>query len=342
MKRIHLIGVLMVLVFAATCMVTTVSFAQEKIITLRYSNFFPPQDPQSLATEQWCKEVEKRTNGKIKVRYYPGGTLNSMPQMYESVVKDVADIGLAMTGLSRGRFPLMEGIWNIAFGFPNALVTTRIVNAAYKKFMPREFDDVKVLYFHCGPDASLHTVKKPIQKLEDLRGLKIRTSDANAKIMAEFGAAPVMMPAVEVYDGLSKGLLDGVTMVCSGLETFKLADSLKYTIEIDGMMYTGAFAVVMNKGKWNSIPADLQKVIGEINAEYAERQGRLWDTQEKAGKDYAISKGMKISRISAAEQAKWDAKARSFSDEYIAKMKKMNLPGEAFVEFVNDSLKKAK
>jgi TRAP-type C4-dicarboxylate transport system substrate-binding protein len=264
-----------------------------------------------------------------------------MPQMYESVIKGVADVGNVMTGLTTSRFPLMQALWTTPIDYPNSLVATRIVNAVYAKFTPKEFDDVKVLYWHVSPQASLHTVKKPVLKVEDMKGMKIRCGDSPAKIVAEFGAAPVMLPMAEVYDGLSKGVIDGVVSVYEALKTFKTGDMLKYTTEIKSMAFTGVYAVAMNKNKWNSIPPDLQKIIEEINKEWAEKQGKLWDVKEQEGKEYGISKGLKIVKFSAEEQAKWDTKARPLTDEYITNTKKANLPGEELIKFVRDYLKTA-
>ena len=74
-------------------------------ITLTYSNFFPPSHVQSKLAESWCREVEKRTNGQVKVQYFPGGTLTKGPVCYDGVVNGISDIGLSCLAYTRGRFP---------------------------------------------------------------------------------------------------------------------------------------------------------------------------------------------------------------------------------------------
>jgi TRAP-type transport system periplasmic protein len=338
-RRNRTIYVLGAIFFVIMFSVVRGSFAQEKTVTLRYSNMFPPTDPLSLIGDQWCKEVEKRTNGRVKVRYFPGNTLNSPMQTYESIGTGVIDIGNAMLGYTRGRFPLFSGLWENPWEYTNAQQATKIANAAFAKFKPKELDGVKILYFHCTTDAMLHTVKKQVVKLEDVKGLKIRTMDSNAKIMSALGAAPVGMPQGEVYDALSKGVLDGAIAVYSGLKTWKTADILRYTTELSGSAYTAVFGVAMNKEKWNSIaPAD-QKTIEQIDHEWAEKQAVLWDALEKEGKEYAISKGVKVIKLSAEEQAKWNAKAQPLYDEYLKRTKEQNLPGEEMLKFVRENLK---
>jgi TRAP-type C4-dicarboxylate transport system substrate-binding protein len=94
----------------------------------------------------------------------------------------------------------------------------------------------------------------------------------------------------------------------------------------------------MNKNKWNSISPGDQKIIEQINQEWAEKQGALWDSYEKEAKDWVVSRGIKTIRLSDAEQAKWNAKA----DDYIKRMKDLSLPGDQLVIFVREQLKKAR
>ena len=84
MKRVWLIGVFFAALFAVSFMFVPSCFAQDKVITLRFSNQFAPTSGNSIVLEEWCKEVEKRTNGKVVVKYYPGNTLNPPQQAYDS------------------------------------------------------------------------------------------------------------------------------------------------------------------------------------------------------------------------------------------------------------------
>ena len=83
-----------------------------------------------------------------------------------------------------------------------------MVNDYYKKFKPKELDDVKVMYLHAHGPGILHT-KKPVDKLEDLKGMKIRSTGTVGKIVGALGATPVAMPMGETYDAFRKGLRTG-------------------------------------------------------------------------------------------------------------------------------------
>ena len=82
------------------------SHAQEKAITLNLSNMFPPENKNSVLMDQWCKELEKRTQGKVKVTQFYGGTLTPPAQTFAGVIKGIADIGASFASSTKGRFPL--------------------------------------------------------------------------------------------------------------------------------------------------------------------------------------------------------------------------------------------
>ena len=92
-------------------------------VTLTYSCFFPPTHVQSQLAQAWCDEVAKRTNGLVKIDYYPGGTLTKAPETYEGVVQSVSDIGLSVLGYTRDRFPVMAAI-DLPLGYTSGVAAT--------------------------------------------------------------------------------------------------------------------------------------------------------------------------------------------------------------------------
>jgi TRAP-type C4-dicarboxylate transport system substrate-binding protein len=341
MRKYFCMYVLAAVLLAVTFMVAPATFAQDKVITLRYSTLMPPGDPMAVLGEEWCKEVEKRTGGKVKVRFYPGSVLSAPFKTYESVVNGVVDVGNTVMGYTPGRFPLMEGIYTNPFPYPTALSATKIANEVYAKFKPKELDDVKVMFLWATTaTVPIHAVRKPVTKVEDLKGMKIRCMEGNAYIVRSFGGVPVAMPQPEIYDALSKGILDGVTSSYMTAKSFKTIEVLKYSTEIEGAAFSALGIVAMNKNKWNSISPEHQKVIEQINQEWLEKDGMLEDKLEKEGKEYAISKGIKVTKLSPEDQAKWDAVARTLYDQYLAKTKQKNLPGDELVKYVRERLKK--
>jgi TRAP-type C4-dicarboxylate transport system substrate-binding protein len=188
-------------------------------------------------------------------------------------------------------------------------------NAVYRKFQPKELDDVKVMFFHGTGPTIFHT-KKPVRTLEDLKGMKIRTTGLGAKIVAALGATPVAMPMGDTYDALSKGVVEGSTAPIASLEGFKWGEVVKYTTENFGSAYTTIFFVVMNKKTWNSVTPDNQKIIEQVNEEWIEKMGRYGTNMILAAWDFALKLGNQIIPLSKEEDEKWVQKLKGTFDEY--------------------------
>jgi TRAP-type transport system periplasmic protein len=337
MKQVKIFALVTFLVMLSGWITPTGVYAQEKIITLRYSTMFPPNHRHAVLSEEWCKEVEKRTNGKVKALHFPGATLTSPQGTYDSIVKGVVDIGLCVLGYTMGKFPLSDVV-AYPLGCPSGYAATKLVNEYHAKFKPAEFNDVKVLYLQANGPGIMHT-RKPVNKLEDMKGLKIRTFGPVTAFISNLGAAPVAMPMGDSYDAISRGVVDGIYAPYEALYGYKLGEVVKYSIENYGSSYSGVQMVAMNKEKWNSLPPDIQKTIDVVNLEWIEKQGRMWDEIDKEGKDFALKRGNKIITLSPEEDKKWASKAQPMIDDYIKKMKGKNLPGEEVVKFYREKIK---
>jgi TRAP-type C4-dicarboxylate transport system substrate-binding protein len=312
------------------------SQAASKVITLKYSNFFPPANKVSVLSEQWCKEVEKRTKGRVKVDYFPGAALTKPAQTYDSVVKGIADIGLTFVGYTRGRFPLTS-LFELPLGIRTAYEGTKLANAYYAKFKPKEFNDVKIIYFHSSAPHQLFA-KKPIRTLEEIKGLKIRAGGSAGEVVEALGGVPVSMPMSDAYDALAKGVVDGIEAPFEPMKGFRLAEVVNYCTILE-KFYAGLAVVFMNKKKWNALAPDIRETIEKLDQEWAEKQGKLWDELEVEGKEVFLDKGGKILTLSEEENARLTERLRPILDSYVTKMKGQGLPGEEVLKFCTDYLK---
>jgi TRAP-type transport system periplasmic protein len=314
------------------------AYSADQAIQLKVAGFFPTTHEQSIILDQWGKELEQKTNGRVKVRCYHAGTLVPSLQIYDATVKGITDVGNHVLGFTMGRFPLSEVI-DLPHGYPSGSVATKMVNEFYKKFKPKEFDDVKVLWFHAQSPGIVHTKTKPIARLEDFKGMKIRTFGSNAPFMTSLGGTPVAMPMTDTYDALSKGVVVGLMAAYEVLDGWKLADHIQYSTENFRSSYTADFVVAMNKKKWNSLPKDIQTIIDQMSEEYIDKYGVMWDKIEVTAKDYAIKRGIKIITIPKEEDDRWAERAKPLFDDYIKKTKEKGLPGDEAMAFIRNYLK---
>ena len=335
-ERLGIIFFITVL-FTFFCVVSLPNTAAAQI-KLNYSNFFPAPHKNSIIADQWCKEVEKRTNGRVKVTYFPGGTLIPAAQTYDGVVKGIADIGFSVLGYTRGKFPMMAVI-DLPLGYKSGTQATALINAYYKKFKPKELDEVQVMYFHGHGPGILHT-KKPVYKLEDLKGMKIRAQGTVVPIVQALGGAPVGATMPETYDALRTGVVEGSMAPYEALQGFKWGEVVAATTESYSCAYTAGMFIVMNKAKWNSLPPDIQKIIEQINEEWSVKQGKTWDEIDKAGQDFVVKRGNKIIKLSTGESARWAAAVKPMLEAYAKEVNAKGLPGDEALKFCLDFLKK--
>jgi TRAP-type C4-dicarboxylate transport system substrate-binding protein len=323
--------------FISCCFLGFSSHAAEKVITLRFAHYLPANGVEGRSMQDWANEVEKRTSGRVKVTMYPGGTIMGMDQMYDGVTKEVADIGYGIFAYHRGRFPLTEVI-DLPLGYKNFDTVTKLVNAYHRKFKPKEMDDVKVLYLEGYGPGILH-LRKPVNKLEDLKGMKIRGHGVSGRIVTALGGAPVGIPITDTYDALSKGIVEGALFGWGGAYTFNIGDITKYHLVSSGVAYGTAFYTVMNKDKWNSLPKDIQTIIDKLDEEWIDRLAKKWLEFDTAGKAGLEKKGNKVITLSQQENARWAERVKPILDDYVKASKAKGLPGEEALKFCQEFLK---
>lgn len=299
--------------------------AEAKTIQLTYSIFFPATHAQCKAGVEWAREVEKRSNGQVKITVFPGGTLTKANQCYDGVAKGISDIGMSVFAYTRGRFPVMEAA-DLPLGYPDGLTATRTVNAFYEKFKPEELSDVKVLYLHAHGPGRLHT-RKPVKTLEDLKDMKIRSTGLSAKVVEALGAVPVAMPQGATYESLQKGVVEGTFGPIEVLKGWRQAEVIKSTTDCFNVGYTTAMFVVMNQKKWAQLPKDVQDVMTAVSREWIDVHGKSWDSADANGREYTLSLGNDIISLSEPESARWTEAVAPIIQEYIANADQKNLNG---------------
>ncbi|MDO9534676.1 MAG: TRAP transporter substrate-binding protein [Bacillota bacterium] len=294
--------------------------AGDEKITLRFANYFPGESGPGKIGSVFAEDIKALTGGRVEVEYYPGGMLLGPDKMYDGVMEGIADIGLSNLAYTFGRFKVTE-VLDLPLGFPNAWVANHVVSDFLKEYMPKEFEDTHILTLHTSPANNIITVKVPVRKPEDLKGLTLRGTGYIAKLVEALGgtARPVSMP--EAYDNLSKGVIDGLLVPYETTKTFRYGEVTNYVTEVWplGQVYT--FYLTMNKNIWEKLPADVQDIITKyIEDEYQEKLAQMWNGIDIDGKKYAIESGYEIIEIAPGELATWQNLANNVIKDYTASM----------------------
>ena len=305
------------------------AYPVERTVTrLEFSSFTPSHDRLSVMLEEWCRELGRRSGGRIKASFYPGGILTPAAQTFDSVTTGIADIGFGPMGVTPGRFPLTEVIEQ-PLGIESAVMMTRLSNDFFRAFKPGEFDQVKVLFLLTASPGLLHT-KRPVRRLEDLDGMKVRCLGGNAaRMLKALGAVPIVIPTGDTYDALRKGIVDGVVAAWDSLETLKWGEILQYTtVSYYAAVGSPGFAV-MNKAKWDSLAPDLQEIVDRMSDEYAEKLSRLWDEKDQNTIRKWKAKNHVSILLSREEEKRWE---RAVLPLFEARAKEKSARGLAAVE----------
>ncbi len=306
-------------------------------IHLTYSGFMPPTHPQSKLEASWCKEVGERTNGRVKIAHYPGQTLTKAAQNYQGVKSGLSDVGCSVLQYTRGRFPMMDFI-NLPLGYPNGQVSTAIINEVYEKFKPKELDEVKVLYLHAHGPGLIHTKGKAVHKMEDLKGIKIRSHGPTASMVKALGGTPTAFPMTELYQSLQKGVVQGGLYPLESNKGWKMAEVTDYVIACYPTAYSLGFYVAMNKGKWDSLPDEDKKIIEQINHEWIFKHGKAWEAGAFEGINFLLQSGNSMIGIGPKESKRWKKACEPVLQDYIDLNKEKGLPGKDVLKFVKKRL----
>jgi len=228
----------------------------------------------------------------------------------------------------------MEAV-DLPFGYKSGKVATKVAYEFYKKMSPKELRDVKVLVIHAHGPAIL-AARKDVNSLDDIKGMKIRTTGLAAKLAKYLGAAPVAMPQNQAYEALQKGVVEGTFCPIEVLKGWKQGEVIDYVIETKSLGYTTAMFVVMNKKKYESLPPDIQRVFDEVGEEWVDRHGDVWDGADRDGLKFVIELGKKIHGLSPAQEKLWLQSISPIIIEYQAKMEERGLPAKKAVKVLRE------
>jgi TRAP-type C4-dicarboxylate transport system substrate-binding protein len=318
-KKLFMVVLVAVLCMGFMLTVLPAGKAHAKVVRLKVANFFPPPSFQSKVLEEFCRDLEKRTNGQVKVDYFGGGSLLKSTAMFDGVVDGIADIGYSHVYYTPGRMLVTEAC-GLPIGYASGWVASQVMNDYYMEFQPKEFDAVKVLWMNASPPSGIATSKKAVRKLEDLKGLTIRAPGMAGDVMKALGGTPAPTPMPEVYDAIAKGVIDGEASNYETLFAFKFAEVVKYETSIWPINHPYPFYLVMNKKSYEKLPVDIKPIFNKLVGEYKERYILMWNAIDFVGEKAGKAKGVEFIDLSPAEMKRWQAAVEPVFGNYVKTM----------------------
>ena len=304
--------------------------SDDGVIELSYANFPPPETFPCVQMERWKAEVEARTNGRVKIRTYPGGTLLGAKEIYDGVVGGTAAIGNFAMSYQPGRFPVSEAADLPHFFPPSQVASVKLAQLLHDE-APAEFSEVKVLTaFTCPPGVIMSS--SPVAEVTDLKHANLRSSGTSLDALKLLGAAPIAMPQSDVPDALHKGVISGIVSSGEVMKDMNYAVYCKYVVE--ARLPVISFAVVMNRQQWDKLPPEVQAVLDELYFEQAEWTGEYVDQHVEDALKWSVeTHGVEIRQVSDTELATLREKLTPMMDAYVQRVSAKGIDGQKLIDF---------
>lgn len=287
--------------------------AQQKVqFRLRLQSFLGPGWAEwETLIPRYCKRVNEMSGGRIQITPFPPGALVPTFEMLDGVGKRVIDIGYGAQLYWRGKFPFAQWSWGIPFMFNSVDELEYLWYEAGMANLVREAFATAGVQF-LGPvysDEWGSTIsRKPIRRLEDFKGIKIRSGGLGAELWKMFGASIVTIPGEELYSALSTGVIDAANWGSPyGNVATKLQEVCKFYTG-PSILASDAEDMFMNKAVYDSMPPDLQTIMVMATRSFAiERisyatgaSAKAFETLKKAGVEIILLPPEDVNRLKEA------------------------------------------
>jgi TRAP-type C4-dicarboxylate transport system substrate-binding protein len=286
--------------------------------------------------EPWAKQVEKNSNGKVKIDLYPAMTLGGRPpELIQQARDGVVDIVWTVNGYTPGLFPRTE-VMELPTVFKNDPVAANL--ALYDMFesdLRQEYTGVEVMFLHVHAGQAIHMRTDAVHSPADLAGKKLRIpTRTGAWVIEALGASPVAMPVPELPPALQKGVVDGALIPWEIIPPLKIQDQTKYQIEGVNMerLGTTTFQVSMNAERWNGLPADIKKAFKDASGrDWWGEVGKIWRATDDFGIGLAVKSGNTHITLNEAETEAFRKAVAPVVDRWIKEVSGKGIDGEALV-----------
>ena len=284
--------------------------------TLRFQSTWPAKDIFHEYANDFAKKVNDMAGGKLKIEVLPSGSVVPAFQLLEAVNKGTLDGGHGVVAYHYGKNSALA-LWGSgpAYGMdPNMVLAWHnygggkaILDEIYKSI---SMDVVSYLYGPM-PTQPLGWFKKPISKVEDLKGLKFRTVGLAVDVFTEMGVSVNPLPGGEIVPALDRGLIDAAEFNNASSDRLLGFPDVVKNCMLQSFHQSGEqFEILFNKSKYNALPGELKAIIDY--AVQASSADMSWKAVQRTSQDYLELKkvGVKFYKtpdtILRAQLAAWD------------------------------------
>lgn len=307
-------------------------------VTLSYASPYPPTHPFSKADIEWMKAVAEKSGGRLVIKPFWAGSLLSSDQSMVEIRHGVADIGLITPIYARGGAHALRGQAGFYGGIRDMGDQVAIYKCLADAFpvFGQELEGLHVLAVQGGNFPGVLTRHKPIETLEDLRGLRLRAQTEALGMLRELGADPVNMPMGEVYSALAKGVIDGVVAPADTIQSLHFGEVTRYftALHFDRGAYP---ARAMSDKAWQRLTPDLRQVLKDAQPVWEAALARQILTAEERGVEKGKALNMRmILALPPADQERFRALYAENARHIAKELGQFGINGEPILDHAQD------
>lgn len=314
----------------------TASFAAE--FEFKLHHFLSPKAPaHTKMLAPWAQRIMDASDGRISIEIFPSMTLGGKPPQLPRQVRDgVVDMAWIVNAYASGAFPRTEVFELPGVHQGNSSAVNKAMHSMYGTELSKDYKGVRALFQHVHGGQAFHMATDEVRSPADLAGKKIRIpSRTGAWVIEALGASPVQTSVGEIPVALSKKVVDGAMIPWEIIPPLKIHEQTKYQIEGPGgkRLGTTSFSVIINEDRWNSLPADIQKIFSDHSgADWHDEVGVWWDKAEAGGIAVAVKSGNTHIQLSDEEWAKFEEAAAPVVGRWIEEMNGKGIDGQALYD----------
>ena len=275
-------------------------------VELKLGHFASDTHPCGIAAVQFKANVEKRTNGEVKIALFGNNVLGSPPEVLEQVMLGAVDMSLSGQDQLAKHLPFYDVI-STPFAFKDYAMADRIIDGDFKAWAEPELMKKNLVHLSDWEWGfrQLTNSRKPVVVPADLKGMKIRTPPAFAyqAFVEAAGGNAVTIAFSELVMAMKQGVVDGQENPVGTIYDLKLYETQKY-MSILNYTYSSMVHIV-NKKSWDKLTAEQKKIVAEESANAAKfARKTLRDAEAVQLKDLETAKGIVVAR---PDLAPWKA-----------------------------------
>jgi TRAP-type C4-dicarboxylate transport system substrate-binding protein len=310
-----------------------------------YEFNFTHQDPATTKMapvfDQWCKDLEANSNGRIKVTMYYGGTLAGPTEALNMVEQGSVDLCWNAISHNPGRFEISEIMSLPYVGIDNPMLATVVYNELYNEVpeIKSEWNMVHVLAMNQNANNPISTRDVKLDDPKKFEGLRIRSTLQPAiTLFTELGASPMSFSITDSYENISKNVADGLLNDWHNLEAQNLWEVCKYTLDVNAG--PGFGFVAMNPDSYNSMPEDLRQIFDDTSKGLDMKLAEVMANCRQSYAEVAAANGVEIYKPNEAVDTAMSAAAEKSKQAWIDTVAAKGFDGEALLATLTEKCDK--